>query len=153
MMISMTLRRGLLLGGALCALGVAVVVSAWVIPPVLADRSPLATPERAATAFRVVTVGGNTILGSILCLAALIVRRVEHVARALAAIVGPVVLIIGLLMLDAATSFAGHEAPMQTVSFLLFICAGCELAGGVLALAAAAVRARAPSPPTASASP
>lgn len=146
MMISATMRRGLLWGGALCALGIAAVVTVWVIPPVLADRSPLATPERAASAFRVVAVGFNTILGMILLLAALIVRRVETIARVLASIVGPAMLIIGLLTLDAARSFAEHGATMHAVSLLLFICAGCEFAGGALALVAAIIRARTPSP-------
>jgi len=136
-MIRDAVRRGLLLSGAALGFVVVAIVAVEVIPSVRTDTYPLATPESAAASFWVVGVGINTLVGVILLAAAHLTRRDRGGGRGLAVLAGLVAVVVSLLLLDAAVAFAEHGPSMRWVTIALYMCLGCDLTAGALALIAA----------------
>lgn len=122
-------RRILVLGAAFM-LASAAVVAFDVIPPVRTDTFPLATPDRAVPAF-----WGNVLLALLVAAAALASSRVGStratLRRVLSGVLGLLALLLGLLLIDAATAFSGHGPAMHRAVLALWVCVCFDLAGGV----------------------
>jgi hypothetical protein len=108
----------------------------WVIPHVIKDTFPGAAPESAVPAFRIVIV--IHLLPLIALVWATIVSHRGHflsIVNKIGLILSGVVLIvIGLVLIDAAASFLGHLQDMRSTAILLFICVGCDIVTGIIAL-------------------
>ena len=115
-----------LLLGAVLLLATAGVVMLIVVPQVRADTFRLAAPERAASAFRL-----NALLNALAAAAALLSIAVPaRVRRLLPALGGVVGLLLGLLLVDAATALAHHGPALRGVVLAVWTCVGCDLLGG-----------------------
>jgi len=101
-----------------------------VIPPVRADTSPLAIPERAVRAFWVVVVLDVLVAG-----AAVAWGRVGH--RVLLGVVGIVALLLGLALIDAATALLAHGPGTHGAVVVLWLCVGFGVVGGLSMVASA----------------
>jgi hypothetical protein len=120
--------------GAGLVLASAAVVAFGVIPLVRADTYPQATPDRAVPAF-----WANVLL-SVLVAAAAFASSRAAVRRILPGVAGIVAVLLGLVLIDAATAFSGHGPGMRGAVVALWVCVCLDLAGGALMGIAAFVR-------------
>ena len=112
--------------GAVLLLVTAGIVILIVIPQVRADSFALATPDRAAGAFRL-----NALLNVLAAATALLsVVSPARIRRVLPAMGGVVALLLGPLLIDAATALAHHGAAMRGAVVALWACVVCDLVGG-----------------------
>jgi hypothetical protein len=125
-------RRMLFAAGGLLV-GVATTVLLGVIPSVLTDTSPKATPNSAATGFAIVVI-----LNLLIGLALLVPIRWRSVGagKVLVVTTGSLGLLLGLMLLDGGAAFAGRPG-MRAVAIACFGCGAVNLGAGALALAAA----------------
>jgi hypothetical protein len=119
------------------AFAVAVIVALAIIPPVLADTSPIAAPESAAASFWIVGVIANVIVGAMLVSTALLGRRWRVAGQTLAGAAGLAAFVIGMLLLWPAFVFAEHGLGLAGARAAMAISAAGEFAASALALAAA----------------
>jgi hypothetical protein len=129
----------ILLLGAAFLLASAAIVAFGVIPPVRSDTFPLATPDRAVPAF-----WGNVLLSVLAAATALASSRAGStratLRRVLPGVAGLVALLLGLLLIDAATAFSGHGPEMHGAVVALWVCVCLDLAGGASMVVSALVR-------------
>jgi len=107
---------------------IALVIATIVIPPVQNDTFPLATPERAATAFWV-SVVLHLLIGILLFFNAL---RFSDSSRGKPGVLGAFSILFGLALLDAALAFQAHGPSLVTATTCLWVCAATDLLAGVL---------------------
>jgi hypothetical protein len=113
---------------------VVLMIAFYIIPQVKADTFPHATPERAVPAFWV------NILIQLLIVAALIYsimfsHRDGHFKNGFLVTAGVVLILLGLILIDAAAAFLGHT-DLPNTSIFLFICIGFDIIAGILSLIA-----------------
>jgi len=127
--------RRFLLFGALATFATAAILATSVIPPVLADTYPHATPERSVPAFWV-----NVILNILLAAEAFSFSRVRTGnagrRRVWVGVSGVVALLLGLALTDAATALATHGSAMRGAVVALWACVCLNTAAGVSMIAA-----------------
>jgi hypothetical protein len=130
--------RRILVFAALLMLASAAVVAFGVIPAVRADTYPSATPDRAVPAFWVNAV--LTVLGAAAALACLRVAASRAtLRRALSGVPGLLALLLGLVLIDAATAYPQHGPAMHGAVVALWVCAGFDLLAGASLLGLALV--------------
>ncbi len=105
-----------------------------VIPPVKTDAFPAATPDQAVPAFEVSAVL-HFLLGAIVL--GFVKWRGNRAGKVSLVVVGMVGLLLGLILLDAASAYAGHGVGMRMATVLLFTCIGADVAAMALVLIAA----------------
>jgi hypothetical protein len=110
------------------------IIAFFVIPQVKADTSPGAAPETAAKAFWVF------ILIQLLPVAALLYtlifsHREGHFINGFLIAAGVILILLSLILIDAATAFLGHKE-MSTIAIFLFISIGFDFIAGVLSFIA-----------------
>ncbi len=124
--------------GAVLTLLAALIVAFGVIPRVRADAFPVATPNRAATAF-----WGTALLSLLLAAMAFIAAGLgasrDSLRGLLLGVAGLVTVLIGVLLMDAAGAFSGHGPAMGGVVVALWVCVCFYVAGGLLITASAFV--------------
>jgi hypothetical protein len=125
-----TAWRVILRAGAGLYLVVAATLVVVVIPAVARDTSPHATPGPAVKAF-IVSMVLHGFLG------AFILWRTR--SGNLPAVTGVFGLLLGLLLLGAASGFAHHGPAMHLAAIALFACTGIDLVVGASSLVAAAM--------------
>jgi hypothetical protein len=141
-MISESVYRRMLYVGAGLVIGMAAILAFGVIPPVRADLSPMASPGKAVPAIWV-SVIAHLLIGAILLGTFLVTRRGGRARKGLLWAAAIVALLLGLLMVDGAFAYLDHPG-LHGVAVWMFVCVGCDLAAGVLALTTAVARRRQP---------
>ena len=131
-------QRVLMLGAAMMLVS-ASLVAFGVIPFVRADTFPGAAPDRAVPAF-----WGNVLLLLFVAAAAVTSSRLGS-SRAtlrcvLAGVPGFLALVLGLLLIDAATAFSGHGPGMHGAVVALWVCVCLDVAAGIGMIGTALVR-------------
>ena len=133
--------------GFFLVLAIAIVIAVGIIPPVKADRSPMASPQQAADALWIVA-GVNLLIAALLACSA--VWSAKH-ARMTAGLLGAWAILsflLALTLLAPATGYLDHgTAAMRTASVLLFFCVGAELLGAGLSTVTRAAADRTQSTP------
>ena len=131
-------QRILMLGAALMLISAAL-VAFGVIPLVRGDTSPHAAPDRAVPAF-----WANVLLVLLVVTAAVTSSRLGSncatLRRVLAGVPGFLALVLGLLLIDAATAFSGHGPGMHGAVVALWVCVCLDVAGGIAMVGSALVR-------------
>jgi len=134
-------RQRILMLGAALLLASAALVAFGVIPLVRADIFPRTTPDRAVPAF-----WANVLLVLLVAAAAVTSSRLGSnratLRRVLAGVPGLLVLVLGLLLIDAATVFSGHGPGMHGAVAALWVCVCLDVAAGVGMVGSALVRQR-----------
>jgi len=132
-------RRRILMLAAALTLASAAFLAFGVIPPVRADTFPSATPDRAVPAF-----WGNVLLLLVVAAAAVTSSRLglnrSTLRRVLAGVPGLLALVLGLLLIDAATAFSGHGPGMHGAVVALWGCVCLDVAAGIGMAGSALVR-------------
>ncbi|TFG50841.1 MAG: hypothetical protein E4H37_08735 [Gemmatimonadales bacterium] len=122
-------QRILMLGAALMLVSAAI-VAFGVIPLVRVDTFPGAAPDQAVPAF-----WGNVLLLLLVAAAAVTSSRLGSnratLRRALAGVPGLLALVLGLLLIDAATAFSGHGPGMHGAVVALWVCVCLDVAAGI----------------------
>jgi Na+/proline symporter len=98
---------------------IAIIIAAIVIPAVRADTFPLATPDRAVTAFWVAVFLFFLLAAVLLLMSLRITKRGVFVGLLASGVVG---LVVSLAQLDAADAFSKHGPELQTADVFLYIC-------------------------------
>lgn len=144
-MVSESVWRRMLLAGTGLVIGVAAILALGVIPPVRTDTYPGATPDRVIPVLWVIIVA-NALVAAGLLRTTLVTRRGGSASKVLLGAAGLVALAMGfVLYLVAADIYRGpHWTFIPGATWLLFACTGGDLAAGVLAFTAVAVRLRQP---------
>lgn len=130
-------RRCLLVGAA-CLGAAAVLLVIAVIPGVLQDTFPLATPRKAATGTAVIALATLAVAA----LAWRIARRETFAGWKWRIGVGAMavpMLLLTVAVLDGAMTMWGHGARMHWVALAMFLCATLEFSAAMLTIAAAAL--------------
>jgi hypothetical protein len=137
-----TQRITAVLLGAAVATWVATAVSfAFVIPAMLADTWPLASPESAAAGTRIAGVIG-AIVGIALLVGTLAVlaRSANPAGRLVLVVAGITAVVVGLLHTIGGLAFLQHGAAMRPVAITMLVQSTAFVAAGVFACAAAVSR-------------
>ncbi len=103
----------------------------WVIPHVLSDTTPGASPDRAVPAFWVITALHLLILG-LLTGSILVSRRGRRLRKIFLVIPGIILFVMSMLMLDAAEAYLGHQPGMFSTATILFFGAFSDMMAGVI---------------------
>lgn len=123
-------RQRLLMLAAVLLVVSAAIVALGVIPLVRADTFPGAAPERAVPAF-----WGNVALVLLVAAAAITASRLRWsratLRRVLVGVSGLVALLLGLLLIDAASAFSGHGPAMHRAVVALWVCVCLDVAAGI----------------------
>lgn len=133
-MITATAWRRILYVATGLVIMVVLIIALFVIPQVKADTSPTATPERAVPAFWV------NVLIQLLNVAALIYtiifsHREGHFKTGFLVTAGVVLILLGLILIDAASASLSHP-DLRSTAIFLFICIGFDFIAGVLSFIA-----------------
>ena len=112
---------------------VAAILAIVVIPHVIMDKSPSATPEQAVPAISVIVIVHLLIIVALIWTIKVSKRGGQK--KALLVIAGLVLIVLSLLILDGA--FAYIDLPgMHGTGISMLICVGCDFVAGLLALIA-----------------
>ena len=93
-----------------------------VIPAVKTDSYPRARPEVAVPAFWV-NIGLSFLLSVICANIALFSKGRSQATTTGLVLCGIVILLLGLLLIDAGSAFRSHGSSMQSASIIIFVCA------------------------------
>jgi hypothetical protein len=108
-----------------------VLLALFVIPAVKTDSYPGAKPEVAVPAFWV--NAGLSFILSVVCLTvALFSKGRSQATTTILVICGVVILLLGLLLIDAGSAFRSHGLSMQSASTIIFVCAALLCLSGLL---------------------
>ncbi len=122
-------QRILILGAALMLVSAAI-VAFGVIPLVRGDTFPGAAPDQAVFAF-----WANVLFVLLAVVAAVASSRLgsKHATlrRVLACVSGFLALVLGLLLIDAASAFSGHGSGMRGAVIALWVCVCLNVAAGI----------------------
>jgi hypothetical protein len=123
-------RRLLLIYAASLAL-VALALTIGVIDPVEVEASIGATRAIAVTAFWVIA-GLNVLFAAILVIIAARLKTQTCDVTPVHAIGGIIVILLGIMLADAASAYQSHGPSMQTASLILVFCATADFLTGVM---------------------
>ena len=108
-----------------------VLLAFFVIPAVKTDSYPGAKPEVAVPAFWV--NAGFSFLLSVVCLTiALFSKGRSQATTTILVICGVVILLLGLLLIDAGSAFQSHGSTMEGASMIIYVCAALLCLSGLL---------------------
>ncbi len=127
------LRRILYTGVGLVIL-VTVLLTFIVIPCVILDKSPDATPGNAVFGILVVVILHLLILYAFRE-AIIVNKRNGHLGNIVFIVSGTGLLLLGLLVMDGAFAYLGN-IHMYLASISMFICVGCDFFAAVIAFTA-----------------
>ncbi len=129
-------RRILYVGTGL-VIAVILILAFVVIPAVIKDTSPQASPEVAVPGILFVIVIHLLIVAAFVR-AVLVNRRGGHIKKGLLIGIGVVLILFGLMILDGASGYSDHTDPiMHRVSVSMYVCTGFNFIASVLVLSAA----------------
>ena len=112
-----------------------------VIPAVKTDSYPRANPEVAVPAFWV-NVGLSFLL-SVVCVNIALLSKGRSQATTISLVIcGIVILLLGLMLIDAGSAFRSHGSSMQSTSRIIYVCAALLSLSGLLIGTAAFLRHR-----------
>ena len=131
MKLSHRVHRRLLFIYAATLTSVALALTIGVIDPVEVEASIGATRAIAVTAFWVIT-GLNLLLAAILFIVAVRLKTQTWDVTPVHAIGGIIVILLGVMLADAASDYQSHGASMQTASLILAFCASADFLTGVM---------------------
>lgn len=112
---------------------VAAIIAFAVIPQVISDTSPTATPENAVPAFWV-NVSIHLFIIVALIWTIVVNNRGRRINKELLVAAGIIPIVLGLFLIDAA--FAYKNNPDMDASIWLFRCVGYDVVAGLLVLIA-----------------
>jgi len=136
MSMSYTSSKRMILICAVSIVLVDVLLALFVIPAVKTDSYPRATPEAAVPAFWVI-VGLSLFLAAVCGSIAISSKERSRATTVSLVACGVFVMLLGLLLTDAASGCRSHGPSMEVTSNLLYICATVYcLAGLVVSLVA-----------------
>lgn len=124
-------RRILYIVAGLVSL-VVIILAIIVIPSVMMDRSPHATPERAVPAITVVIIIHLLIVASLIW-TIIVKKRGGQINKELLVAAGVIPIILSLVILDGAFAYIGNP-DTHVAGISMFICVICDFIGGVLIL-------------------
>ena len=102
-----------------------------VIPAVKNDSYPGVRPEVVVPAFWA-NAGGSFLLSVVCATIALFSKGRSKATTTSLVICGIVILLLGLLLIDAGSAFRSHGSSMQTASTIMYVCAALLCVSGLL---------------------
>ena len=118
-----------------------VLLALVVIPAVKTDSYPGVKPEVVVPAFWV--NAGVSFLLSVLCVNIALFSKGRNKATTTSLVIcGIVILLLGLLLIDAGSAFRSHGSAMQGASTTMFVCAALLCLSGLLVGTTAFLRPR-----------
>ena len=131
MSMSYTSSKRMLLICAATILLVDVLLVFIVIPAVKTDSYPGARPEVAVPAFWVNT--GVSFFLSVVCVNIALFSKGRSKATTTSLVIcGIVILLLGLMLIDAGSAFRSHGSAMQSTSTTIYVCAALLCLSGLL---------------------
>ena len=125
--------RRILYVGAGLVIVVTLILAFIVIPRVIKDTSPQATPEMAVPGILFV-IFIHLLIVAALVRTIIVNQRSGRIEKGLLIGLGVVLLLLSLMVLDGASAYIDHTDPiMRRVSISMFICTGCNFIASVLA--------------------
>jgi hypothetical protein len=124
----------ILFTGAGIVLLVAVILTVVVIPSVILDKTPNATPVNATIGIAIVIILHLLVLYAFRQ-AIIVNKRGGHLINVIYIVSGIGLLLLGLIIMDGADAYLGHNQ-MQLASISMFICVGCDFLAGVIVIVA-----------------
>ena len=131
MSMSFTSSKRMLLICAATIILADVLLAFIVIPAVKTDSYSRANPEVAVVAFWV-NVGLGFLLSVGCAMIALFSKGRSKATTACFVLSGIVILVLGLLLVDAGSAFRSHGSSIQSASMIMFVCAGLLCLSGLL---------------------
>lgn len=113
---------------------VAAILAIVVIPQVMSDKSPSATPENATPAIAVIVIVHLLIVVALIWTIK-VNNRGSHINKELLVAAGVIPMVVGLLILDGAFAYV-DKPDTHSTGIWMFICVGCDFVAGLLALIA-----------------
>ena len=113
---------------------VVTILALVVIPYVISDTSPTATPENAVPAI-LVSIIIHLLIVVALIWTIMVNKRGRKINKELLVAAGVIPILLGLLLLDGAFAYIDNPG-MFVVGISMFICVGCDFIAGLLALIA-----------------
>lgn len=112
---------------------VAIIIAFVVIPQVISDKSPTATPENAVPAFWVNVIFHLLVIVALIW-TIVVNNRGRRINKELLVAGGVISIVLGLFLIDAAFAYKNH--PDMYASIWLFICVGYDVVAGIIVLIA-----------------
>jgi len=125
------LHRILYTGAGLVLL-VAVLLTVVVIPSVILDKTPSATPENAIKGILIVIIFHLLILYAFRE-AIIVSKRGGHFKNVVYIVSGIGLFLLGLIISDGAFAYLGH-IHMYLTAISMFVCVGCDIIAAIIAL-------------------
>ena len=113
---------------------VAAILAIVVIPYVISDKSPSATPENAVPAISVIVIVHLLIIVALIWTIK-VNKRSGEIKKELLVIAGLTLIVLSLLILDGAFAYIDNPS-MFVAGISMFICVGCDFIAGLLTLIA-----------------
>ena len=113
---------------------VALILAIVVIPQVMSDKSPSASPENAVPAISVIAIVHLLIVFALIWTIK-VNNRSGRINKELLVATGVIPMVAGLLILDGAFAYLDNPYTHWT-GIWMFICVGCDFVAGLLALIA-----------------
>ncbi|MFO7614649.1 MAG: hypothetical protein R6W71_08430 [Bacteroidales bacterium] len=108
-------------------------ISFWVIPHVINDTTPEARPEKAVPAFWVL-IAIHLVLLAVLIWKILVSRRGGRLRKIGLIIPGIILILMSMMLIDAAGAFLEHHPDMFSGAIVLFICSFCDMMAGIITI-------------------
>lgn len=108
-------------------------IISWVIPHVIQDTTPGASPEKAVPAFWAL-ISLHLVILAVLIGIIVVSRRGGRLRKAGLIIPGIILILMSMLILDAAGAYLEHQPEMFSVAIVLFISAFCDLIAGIITI-------------------
>jgi len=105
----------------------------WVIPHVINDPTPGATPENAVPTLWVLT-GIHLIILAVFIGKIALSHRDSRLGHTGLIIPGIILILISLPLLDAAGAYQDHDSDVSAVAYLLVFCVLCDILAGIIAI-------------------
>jgi hypothetical protein len=129
-----TMLQRILYTGTILVLLVALISTVIVIPFILQDKTPGATPENAVFGITIIIALHLPFLVAF-GVAIVTSKRGGHLKDIVYIASGIGLIILGLMISDGAVAYARH-VEMYPASISIFVCVGCDLVAAVMAFAA-----------------
>lgn len=113
---------------------VALLLATVVIPFVVLDTTPGATPERAVPAISIIAIVQLLIVAALLWTIK-VDKRARQINKELLVASGIIPIVIGLIIVDGAIAYMDHPG-MLVASISMFTCVAFDIIGGALAIIA-----------------
>lgn len=113
--------------------GLVILAIIWVIPHVPDDTTPGATPEKAVPEFWAL-IAIHLVLLAVLIWNILVSRQGGILRKIRLIIPGIILILMSMLLVDAAGTYVEHQPDMFSVAIILFISAFCDMMTGVITI-------------------